>query len=528
MAMVPPEFVVEFLRLNRLVTEYAKARLLLQLAAINKQCALLSSMVADSVKQEPWYSALESIQEQAYLEKKNALSAAPSCKFRLSPSLQDDANFINLLNSSPLEQQQQAFRHFFGSTYPAKKTYKDEIWHLFQDTLPSLIYPNPSIEGLRIFLLRLAEGCADANITQERRYKLDNLYYAYRRYCQGAKLEQHFIKPVLQDMMIVDAIKEMSFKERNDFATHLLVWAQDNHHRKEEKYAPIQSWRLGKARGASSNRAMRLLEDFNKRYTLRLLSEGNAWVFLIEPRATYRGGERCILKISQMLSNPDFVLQLEKYRVTIRPFLNIPMCNKAVSLEQRVIDEGLTRRRLIVEAYYPQGSISDYIISLRRDSKDVYDSYLICISLFKKVIAIYSKLQAEGILFLDAKIENWFVDGERLVIGDMKSFRGSYNASEFQEKFKGLDYDSITTYPYIPPRVFFTKGVTIEKMHAYLLGVQLFCALLLMNEQPEEPQDELNLQAGAAYLSGVFSGVIGEFFQGLIQKLTRVEEQATL
>lgn len=529
MESAPVELQRELKTLIELLPHYGKSNLLLQLAAINKQCVLIASMVADSDKQAPWYQAVEKIQGLAAKEKKSAMALTPACMFDRAQLSLDDRHFLAMFKPDDAGQQKEAFRYFFGNMDASSQGAKPSLWQAVQTEWSAFIYPNPTVEGARMLLIRLVEKLGNLHLSQARRYKLESLYYAYRRFCQRIKIEQRLTKPVLSDMTMVHAIRAMTLEERNAFATHLVVWAQDAISHKEVAHAPLHAWSLGKSNRKTPTDGQRLLRDFDRHYKVRLLSEGNAFVFLLEPRSVERKGQCCILKVSQMLGNPDFITQIVKYHGTIRPYLNIPVCHKAVDLDKRTVCEGSLRRRLIVEPYYPQGSVSDYLISYKHEGANAHGKYLLCITLFRKIITIYQTLADEGVLFLDAKLENWFVDGEQVVIGDTKSFRESYNTEERQTKFKGLHYDSIMTYPYILSDAFFSEdNPRIEKVHAYLLGVQLFCALLLLNDAPEEPQDGVDLQGGEAYFSEVFSGEIGGLFQELIQKLTRAHEKASL
>ncbi len=259
---------------------------------------------------------------------------------------------------------------------------------------------------------------------------------------------------------------------------------------------------LYKADELESDEAKRF-QAFLNIHSIQFLDGSNSLIFKVTNLDT--GGVE-ILKVENLLS------KTKQNSADLRK--KMPEIFTASSAERQatcmLAGAALTRNIYITE-YCADSDLWD---KRDQDKTDVQILDSAC-NYMEQMAKILLQIQEQGFMHPDAKLENWLVRDDKLVISDDKSIvrteNGCYSSSIPGNEFGGL----IRTLNFEPPEIKNrAPEILADKVHAYLLGKNLYVYL---------SENEIDSDSGDAfdYSSPIFSTERGLALRKLIEGLVK-------
>lgn len=333
--------------------------------------------------------------------------------------------------------------------------------------------------------------------------------------------QYHVIRSKIQDQLIKEESSFESTTEASDITLGELISKMSS-----EKIDLLFTKLKEGSRGTSlkalndiydkedqSPEAVRFL-NFLQHNSIRVLSEGNCINILCESET----GNQSVLKLDVRMGrskSAEFTLrkQAPEYLAKIHAerYVKSPFSNGVVN----VID------------FFENGSLFGF----REKQQD--EALSQTGEIFCNMAKALTNMQEQGIIFFDAKLDNWLIDEQgKICIADSKSFSflvdGCFYYGDKGHNRGLVDYaeDIIKTPGFDFPERLKGDGYKAEPVHAYLLGKNLYYFLAGKNMIVE---GKLKFKGEITDIQGkqhtiepeVFNGIPGKLYKSLISALTK-------
>lgn len=212
---------------------------------------------------------------------------------------------------------------------------------------------------------------------------------------------------------------------------------------------------------------------------ITVLSRGNNKLYKVEP---HLGGESYVLKLEKRLAGPELpeeILKLGALKDSILPYGAKRQC---------VIPGQSATFNIVTTPFFTGKDLLSRIVDDRsNDLKRLRDAAAI----YEQMAGILLSIQAEHFIFPDMKNSNWLIsEDNRLHISDTKSFLSAdrdHNTVQIDQVFRITNTKFIHTREFLPPefdQVFVRKQkpISIDKMHAHLLGLNLYQCMTICDD----------------------------------------------
>lgn len=250
-------------------------------------------------------------------------------------------------------------------------------------------------------------------------------------------------------------------------------------------------------------------QDFLRQNSIDFLGGGNSKNFKITP---LDGSPPYVLKVDNRLNMPKGVeahLRTHSLHDTFTPvYAERQACT--INSEGR-----MSARSIVITEYCNGGDIESH--GVRRQDEATLQKCAAALNIYGQMGRILEKIRRDGCAFPDMKNTNWLIDEHNTVrLADTKSFlftdkQGTINLSESKERW----YNLLTTGYMNPPEFASLSAFSADKMHAFMLGKNLY--QYLTNCSWRELLDKTAIELD--FKHELFNSEEGRMFKTLIKEL---------